>query len=113
MPVLLLFVMMIAVALRNLSIAWRTADPTLSALGRSMQTALIAISIVATSITVEGLPFWILIFLSQNLREIVSAEIARTKLDDSMVMSAEPTDYGTMNLVTARLPVRTPNTVRT
>lgn len=73
-PVLLLFVSMIGIAYHNFGLGQPRSVPALAALGSSMQIALVGISIAAMSITVEGLPFWILIFLSMNYREIAMSE---------------------------------------
>jgi putative inorganic carbon (hco3(-)) transporter len=69
-PALLLFIAMIAVALHNFRIARRSSDLALGALGGAMQLGLMSTCIAGLAITVELLPFWILIFLSQSLREI-------------------------------------------
>lgn len=75
-PVLLSFVAMLIVALRNFRAARRTNNPTLADLGLAMSLGLIGISIAAFSITVELLPFWLFIFLAPGFREISLAEVA-------------------------------------
>jgi O-antigen ligase len=75
LPVLLLFVMMIALALRNFKKADQGSDPSLIALGRAMQLGLIGISAAATSISVEFLPFGLLIFLSPNFAEVARGTV--------------------------------------
>ena len=74
LPVLLLFLAMLAIARNNFKAGQVSGGVALAALGSSMQVALIGISVAATGITVEGLPFWILIFLSMNFREIAASE---------------------------------------
>ncbi len=74
-PVLILFLAMIWVALRNFRSARLSPDSVLGELGEAMRLGLIGVSIAALSITVELLPFWIFIFLSQSVREISESEI--------------------------------------
>jgi O-antigen ligase len=76
LPVLLLFIAMLVVATRNFRTAQRASAPAVAALGTAMQISLAGISVAALSITVEGLPFWILIFLSHNLCEIAETNVA-------------------------------------
>ena len=76
-PVLLLFVAMLGVALRNFRAARPAANPALAELGWALRLGLVGISLAAVSITVDLLPFWIFIFLSPNFREISLAEVPR------------------------------------
>jgi putative inorganic carbon (hco3(-)) transporter len=89
LPVLLLFLSMVGVAYRNFGVGQVSGDPPLAALGSSMQIALIGISVAATGITSEGLPFWILIFLSMNFREIVASEISLERMIRGLDSSKE------------------------
>jgi O-antigen ligase len=77
-PVLLLFVAMLGVALRNFQSARRIEDPALAELGLALTLGLIGISIAAFSITVELLPFWLFTFLAPSFREISRLEVSRT-----------------------------------
>jgi len=77
-PVLLLFVAMLGVALRNFRAARRASNPALAELGVALSLGLIGISIAAFSITVELLPFWLFTFLSPSFREISLLEAFRT-----------------------------------
>lgn len=52
-----------------------------------MQIGLIRVSVAALSMSVQLLPFWMLIFLSQNLREVaqaVGAQYPNTNVDEVM-----------------------------
>ena len=69
-PALLLFLAMLGVAFRNFRTAQHSSDERLAALGLAMKGSLVGISIAALSISVEILPFCIIIILSQSLREI-------------------------------------------
>jgi len=73
-PVLLLFVAMLGVAVRNFRIGQRSSDAALGALGFAMEVGILGISVAGAAISVEFLPFCIFIFLSQSLREIAVAE---------------------------------------
>jgi O-antigen ligase len=78
-PALLLFFAMLGVAFRNFRLTQRSSDAPLAALGRAMEASLIGISITALSISVEIMPFCIIILLSQGLREIAVSEAERPK----------------------------------
>jgi len=72
-PALLLFLAMLGVGFRNARLAQRSFDHRLGTLGRAIEFSLIGISLTALSITVELLPFCIVILLSHRLREIAAA----------------------------------------
>ena len=72
-PVLLLFLTMLGVSFRNLRAAQRSSNRSLAALGFAMSVSLLGISIAGLSITAEFMPFFILMVLSQSLREITHA----------------------------------------
>jgi O-antigen ligase len=73
LPELLLFLMLIATGFFNLRAVKRLDDNKLSALANSMQLGLIGFCIAGASVSaVFVTTFWIMIFLSQNLREIAS-----------------------------------------
>ena len=73
-PVLLLFVWMVLFARRNFRRLQRSEDPALAALSIAMEAALVGVSFAALSISVELLPFWLLIFLSISMRRVAAAE---------------------------------------
>lgn len=75
MPTLFLFLAMMSTAIVNFKSVRPSSDTALAALAFSMQIGLMGISIAAVSITAQLLPFWIFIFLSQNLREIAVADV--------------------------------------
>ena len=94
-PALLLFLAMLRIAFRNFQVAQRSPDARLAALGFSMEASFIGISIAALSITVEFLPFCILIVLSQSLREIAAAADAqRSFVEDIVAMSVPELQTG-------------------
>jgi hypothetical protein len=74
-PVLLLFLAMLLVTLHNLQAGRRSLDPSLSALCLSMQIALIGLCVATLSVTGELFPYFVLIVLSQNLREIALPQV--------------------------------------
>ena len=90
-PALLLFLAMLGVALRNFRAAQRSSDERLAALGLYMKASLLGISIAALSISVEFLPFCLIIVLSQSLRDIAAAaDIERLPVQDSVATSLPP-----------------------
>ena len=71
LPMLLLFLVMIGVAFKNLAAVRRYADRPLGDLAGAMQVGLLGFCIAAVSVTAEYIfPFWVTVFLSHNLREI-------------------------------------------
>lgn len=90
MPTLLLFIAMLVVALRNSRATQRCSDECLAALGRAMEFSLIAISVVALSISVEFLPFCIVIILSQSLREVAETDDCETSSAQRTVIARSP-----------------------
>jgi O-Antigen ligase len=72
-PELLLFIAMIGYALHNFQIGEQRSDKTLAALCAAMRLALIGVCAASLTQSVQLLPSWILIFLSQNLREVAVA----------------------------------------
>jgi hypothetical protein len=98
-PVLLLFIALLALALHNIGIARRSSDSVLGALAGAIQLSLVGISVAALSITAELLPFWILIFLSQNLREIAAADALDAAAERGLhSISSRRADYTTQEL---------------
>ncbi len=89
-PVLLIFLIMLGVTRRNYRVAQQSSNDRLAALGASMEMSLIGVSVVALSISVEFLPFCILILLSQNLREIARAADMVTAQNDYIISAAPP-----------------------
>jgi O-antigen ligase len=78
LPVLMLFLLIMAIAVFNCRAARRSANAPLARMATAMQLGLIGFSIAAASVTAEYVTtFWIVVFLSQNLREIVAALPAR------------------------------------
>jgi O-antigen ligase len=74
LPMLLLFLVMIGSAFRNLAAVRRYAGQPLGDLAGAMQVGLVGFCIAAVSVTAEYIfPFWIIVFLSHNLREIAGA----------------------------------------
>ena len=74
LPTLLLFVAMIGVAMMNCRAVRRGTSARLGDLGFALQLGLLAFSVAALSVTAEFIiTFWLLTFLSQNLREIAAA----------------------------------------
>ncbi len=70
LPVMILFISLILIALRNLRMVTRTADPVLGGIAVALASGLVGISVAACSITVELLPFWLLISVSFSLRDL-------------------------------------------
>jgi len=74
LPVLLLFLVLMAAAILNCRAARRGTDVPLARMATAMQLGLVGFSVAAASVTAEYVTtFWIVVFLSQNLREIVAA----------------------------------------
>ncbi len=73
LPVLMLFLALIAIAIMNCSAARCGANAPLTRMATAIQLGLIGYSVAAASVTAEYVTtFWILVFVSQNLREIVA-----------------------------------------
>jgi O-antigen ligase len=73
LPALMLFVVLMAIAIKNCRSVRLRSNAPMGSLAAGMQLGLIGYSIAAASVTAEYVTtFWILIFLSQNLREIVA-----------------------------------------
>ncbi len=79
LPALALFLSLMGLAVLNCRAVRRSPEESLSQLALAMQIALIGFSVGALSITAEYVvPFWLIIFFSQNLREIAAAvDVAR------------------------------------
>lgn len=78
LPVLLLFLILMAAAILNCRAARRSVNVPLARMATAMQIGLIGFSIAAASVTATYVTtFWIVVFLSQNLREIVAELPAR------------------------------------
>ncbi len=74
LPVLLLFMVLITLALMNCRAVRHRGNEPLAQMATAMQLGLIGYSVAAASVTAEYVTtLWILIFLSQNLREIAAA----------------------------------------
>jgi len=97
-PVLVLFLAMIGIALRNFGKTYQTSDPRLIAMGRAMQLGLIGICVAATSITVELLPFFLLIFLSPNFREVAQDALLVQRSKPRPSAEIETTNPASMSL---------------
>ncbi|MHB8383993.1 MAG: O-antigen ligase family protein [Candidatus Binataceae bacterium] len=79
LPVLLLFLVLIAISIRNCLAARRGANAPLARMATAMQIGLIGYGVAAASVTAEYVTtFWIIVFLSQNLREIALPISTRT-----------------------------------
>ena len=77
-PVLCLFLGLMVIAVLNCRATRRRTNVAQSRMATAMQIGLIGYSVAATSVTAEYVTtFWIVIFLSQNLREIAWALPAR------------------------------------
>jgi len=74
-PALLLFFAMLLVTFRNFRLARLSSNMSLSALSLSMQISLIGIVIANLTVTADLLPFWLLMILSQNCRELAISEV--------------------------------------
>lgn len=73
LPVLMLFLALVAIAIMNCRAARRGANAPLTRMAAAIQLGLIGYSVAAASVTAEYVTtFWILVFLSQNLREIAA-----------------------------------------
>lgn len=89
-PVLMLFLALMAIAFLNCRAARRGTDAPLARMATAMQLGLIGFSVAAASVTAEYVTtFWIIVFLSQNLREIVVALPARNA-NENGVRSVPP-----------------------
>jgi O-Antigen ligase len=74
LPILALFLALIGLAMLNCSAARRSTNTALADLGFAMQLGLIAYGVAAASVTAEYvITLWLIIFLSQNLRDICAA----------------------------------------
>ena len=73
LPELFLFLAMIGYALHNFRLTERSSDEALASVGAAMWISLVGICVGTLTQSVQLLPFWILIFLSQNLREVALA----------------------------------------
>ncbi len=72
LPVLMLFLGLIAMAIVNCRSAGRGSNLPMARMALAMQIGLIGYGVAAASVTAEYVPtFWLLIFFSQNLKEIV------------------------------------------
>jgi O-antigen ligase len=73
-PILILFLSIIASAVMNCRTVRRSPNVPLARMATAIQLGLIGYSVAAASVTAEYVTtLWILIFLSQNLREIAAA----------------------------------------
>jgi O-antigen ligase len=84
LPTLALFMALIGLALVNCSAVRRSADAALADLGLAMQLGLVAYGVAAASVTAEFvITLWLLVFLSQSLREISAATMKPARSDVS------------------------------
>ena len=82
LPVLILFLALMTKAFMNCRAVRRSANVPLAQMATAMQLGLIGFSIAAVSVTAEYVTtFWILVFLSQNLRELASFAAARVQFE--------------------------------
>ena len=80
LPVLMLFLALMTAAFMNCRAVRRSAGAPLARMATAMQLGLIGYSVAAASSTAEYVTtFWILVFLSQNLREIAAFVTARVQ----------------------------------
>jgi O-antigen ligase len=78
LPVLFLFLALVATAFINCRAVRRSTNAPLARMAAAIQVGLIGYSVAAASVTAEYVTtFWILVFLSQNLREVASCSAAR------------------------------------
>jgi O-antigen ligase len=78
LPVLILFLALMTIAFVNCRAGRRSNDAPLAAMAKAIQLGLIGYSVAALSVTAEYITtFWILIFLSQSLREIVDSILVK------------------------------------
>jgi O-antigen ligase len=77
LPVLLLFLVLMIVALINCRDVQHNSDAALRGLAQAFKFALIVYAIAAASVTAQYVvTYWMIVFLSQNLREIARASTA-------------------------------------
>jgi O-antigen ligase len=77
-PVLILFLAFLASAIMNCRAVRQSSDAPLARMATAMQLGLIGYSVAAASVTAEYVTtYWIIVFLSQNLREIAAAHPVR------------------------------------
>jgi O-antigen ligase len=80
LPVLILFLALMTVAFMNCRTVRRSANVPLARMATAMQLGLIGFSIAAASVTAEYVTtFWIVVFLSQNLRELAAFAASRVQ----------------------------------
>ena len=78
-----------ATAIINCRAVRRSTNVPLARMATAMQLGLIGFSVAAASVTAEYVTtFWILVFLSQNLREIVAALPARDIRHERLIFAA-------------------------
>jgi O-antigen ligase len=78
LPATILFLALMGVALVNCQSVRRSSDIALADLGFAMQLAILGYGVAAASVTAEYvMPYWLIVFMSQNLREIVRARAAQ------------------------------------
>ena len=97
-PALLLFLAMLGVSISNFRSARESPDVALAGLASSMQISLIGICVAALSISVETLPFWLIMFLSQSFREIAVASAQRAASDGESRMNANSASLGSLRI---------------
>ena len=80
LPVLLLFLALLAIAMANCRVARKVPDGPMVDLASAIQIGLIGFCVAGASVTAEFVTaFWILVFLSQNLREIATHKARETE----------------------------------
>jgi O-antigen ligase len=78
LPVVILFLALMAAAFMNCRAVRRSGNAPFAAMATAIQFGLIGYGVAAASVTAEYVTtFWILVFLSQNLREVASSSAAR------------------------------------
>jgi O-antigen ligase len=84
-PSLLIFLAILALALRNFRFAEKTgkrADPALGQMGAAMRIALFGYMLAACFLTAQFIRMlWLCVFLSQSLREVITAKMAETETE--------------------------------
>ena len=79
LPVLILFWVLLAAAILNCRAVRKSANAPLARMATAMQIGLVGYGVAAASVTAEYVTtFWIIVFLSQNLREIALPISTRT-----------------------------------
>jgi O-antigen ligase len=88
-PVLILFLALMMAAFVNCRMVVRSGNAPLARMATAIQLGLIGYSVAAASVTAEYVTtFWILVFLSQNLRELAAFAAARVQPQELLANEA-------------------------